>query len=102
MANSETSSFTPGKNRDDEIAATMQNQGAMLDPEFLRPCLNPACERVVPASYLGARQVEHCCAACAQAHEDGYEVHEDGSLAHSTGCDERWEQRRDREVRFAR
>jgi hypothetical protein len=74
----------------------------MLDPEFLRYCTNPACERVVPASFLGARQVEYCCASCATAHEGGYEIHEDGPLAHGQGCDQRWAERRDREVRFGR
>jgi hypothetical protein len=74
----------------------------MLDPEFLRPCKNPLCDRVVPANFLGQRQVEFCCAACAQAFEGHYEIAEDGPLGHSTGCDERWQQRRDREVRFGR
>lgn len=77
------------------------NAGAMLDPEFLRLCTNPACERVVPASFQGARQVEYCCPACAQAHGT-YEIHPDGPLAHSPGCDQRWSERRGREVRFGR
>lgn len=89
--------------REGASAAPIRHTGAaMLDPEFLRPCKNPLCERVVPADFLGRRQVEFCCSACARAEEDGFEIHEDGPLGHSTGCDERWEARRDREVRFAR
>ena len=83
------------------ITARRQN-GTMLDPEFLRPCKNPACGRVVPANFLGQRQVEYCCSGCASADEGGYEVHPDGPLGHGAGCDERWAQRRGREVRFAR
>lgn len=74
----------------------------MLDPEFLRPCKNPACERVVPANFLGQRQVEFCCTACSRATDGGYEVHEDGPLAHSAGCDQRWAERQGRSVPFAR
>jgi hypothetical protein len=74
----------------------------MLDPEFLRPCTNPACERVVPTNPRGVRQTAFCCAACAQAHDGGYEIHEDGPLAHSAGCDERWAERQGREVRYLR
>lgn len=72
------------------------------DPEFLRLCTNPLCDRAVAANSLGERRAEYCCTACWEAHRGRYEIHEDGPLAHSNGCDMRWQERQGREVRYAR
>lgn len=48
----------------------------------LNPCRNPLCDRLTTAVY--------CCPACATAHDGGYEIHEEGSLAHGEDCDRRY------------
>ena len=52
------------------------------DPEF-KKCNNPMCNRQTKTG------THYCCAACAQANEDSYEIHPDGPLGHSLGCNER-------------
>jgi hypothetical protein len=68
----------------------------------LRMCSNPACDRAVRANFLGQRQSEYCCASCAQADRDGYEIHERGPLAHSPGCDQRHHEREGLPIKYAR
>jgi len=50
-------------------------------------CDNPECGRIVGVGTL------YCCGPCATAHTDGYEIHEDGPLGHSDGCDQRQAER---------
>lgn len=50
------------------------------------PCENPLCDRQTTAMY--------CCHGCDQAHAGRYEIHEDGLLGHSAGCNERHAERR--------
>lgn len=54
--------------------------------ERLVPCKNPLCERKTAGAL-------YCCSQCASAHEGRYEIHEDGPLAHSEGCNARWSER---------
>lgn len=49
----------------------------------LRRCNNPACGRQTPI------YTEYCCPMYTRAHELHYEIHEDGPLAHTPGCNER-------------
>lgn len=49
--------------------------------ENLHKCANLECERLTTADY--------CCAPCRMAAEGGYEIHPDGPLGHSEGCDKR-------------
>jgi len=51
-------------------------------------CDNPECGRIVGVGTL------YCCGPCATAHTDGYEIHEDGPLGHSDGCDQRQAERK--------
>lgn len=51
----------------------------------MKKCNNPECNRQTTADY--------CCAPCRQAHNDHYEIHENGILGHSEGCDERHKER---------
>lgn len=54
--------------------------------ESYAPCKNRGCDRqVVMAIY--------CCGACAAADGRGFEIHEEGSLAHSESCDQRHAER---------
>lgn len=55
----------------------------MTVQDSLKPCVNPSCDHQVR---VGAA---YCCNACGDAHEKGYEIHEDGPLGHSEGCLER-------------
>ena len=52
----------------------------------LHPCRKPDCDHLV-------RAAAYCCAACARAHDYGYEIHLDGILGHSESCLERHAQR---------
>ena len=49
------------------------------------PCRG--CTRLVPAGVL------YCCAPCADAADNGFEVHEYGILGHSKDCDGRMKKR---------
>lgn len=51
------------------------------------PCENPLCDRYVPQG------IQYCCAGCAAAHVGKYEIHEDGPLGHTGGCNEKYAQR---------
>jgi len=51
--------------------------------EKRKPCNNPMCER---RTALG---VDYCCAPCAYAHENHYEIHPDGPLGHTASCNDR-------------
>lgn len=53
----------------------------------LKACDNPLCERQTSAG------AAYCCDGCSRAHEGRYEIHEDGILGHSAGCNERHAQR---------
>jgi hypothetical protein len=57
----------------------------MSDIEVTFACRNPLCDRRVTMAL-------YCCAPCARAHDDVYEIHEDGPLAHTAACDERTRQ----------
>lgn len=54
-----------------------------IDGRLYYECAKPDCERAAPDGVI------HCCTSCAFATEHQFEIHE-----HSTGCDERWKQRR--------
>jgi hypothetical protein len=60
----------------------------------LKRCDNPACDRLTTAMY--------CCSPCDYARQHGYEIHTEGVLAHSPGCDERHADRAARQVKAAR
>jgi hypothetical protein len=47
----------------------------------LHRCSNLLCDRMTTAEY--------CCAPCRTAAEDSYEIHDDGPLGHSDGCNKR-------------
>src|SRR3972149_4683302 len=66
---------------DQPKAAPHQREGRGMSE--LKPCNNPLCNRRTSLSSL------FCCAACGQAFEDHYEIHETGILAHSDGCNQR-------------
>lgn len=55
-----------------------------LDPEqtLYQPCANPLCDGLVRPS------VAYCCGSCAKAHDGHYEIHENGPLGHTPGCQE--------------
>lgn len=53
----------------------------------LTACQNKLCRRKVSAGSA------FCCSGCRAADELHYEVHEDGPLGHSEGCDERMAER---------
>lgn len=56
-------------------------------PELaLKPCRNSLCSRKV-------KNALYCCAMCARAHDQHYEIHEDGPLSHSDTCDQRHAER---------
>ena len=57
----------------------------VIDERPYKKCDNPLCDRQTTAMY--------CCGACATAHEDGFEIHEDGPLGHSTSCNDRHAER---------
>lgn len=46
-------------------------------------CKNPHCDRRAAHGFL------FCCPGCWQANRDGYEIHDDGPLAHTSQCNER-------------
>jgi len=52
-----------------------------------KKCNNPLCDRQT------SKGTQYCCAACATAHEDGFEIHPDGPLGHSEGCNKRHAER---------
>lgn len=49
----------------------------------MKKCSNSLCDRAVKDWTI------YCCEPCAQAHEGSYEIHEDGILGHTSGCEER-------------
>jgi len=49
----------------------------------LKPCDNELCDRQTSSG------AAFCCAGCANAAQNHYEIHEDGILGHSEGCNER-------------
>ena len=50
-------------------------------------CDNPTCMRLVK------RGCAYCCFPCSRAHAEGYEIHEDGVLAHTDACNNRHAER---------
>jgi len=53
----------------------------------LKKCTNELCDRAIKT------WTAYCCEACAQAHEGGYEIHEDGLLGHTPSCQDRHAER---------
>jgi hypothetical protein len=56
-------------------------------PPLYKQCTNPLCDRKIKTS------VAYCCYPCSKAHEDGYEIHEEGILGHTRDCNERHKDR---------
>lgn len=67
------------------LAARQARERARAERARLTPCSNALCDRVTGAAY--------CCAPCAQADRERYEIHESGPLGHTGECSARHAQR---------